>query len=759
MSGCGNNNLCNDDCVTDRAVLTLGESGCGTGCCNRCVDLFGVTKCCNDLLCNENLVTDGTVATLGESGCGTGCCNRCVDLFGVTKCCNDLLCNENLVTDGTVLTLGESGLGTGGCYSCIDDLGVSGCGNNGLFDQYESATLTVPTLGESGLGTGGCDCIIDDLLVSDGEHTVIDGDPVVLSISDGNESVIAAIGRQITVDGDIPYIHLYEEILDVGCDVLDLGKCCIAFLDAFEDPCMQVDPLPIDDDGTEINGLELGEDVLLEFDDLGSQYPDIDHGLVDLKFKSLELGYNPVLKTLDVQLLLQVCDSVPEIGDVPLELEDDLGLDLLDVDSCLQVGDQCLGIGDVSLDLGHHLCDECIHIEVVSHSCEECLDVGNGRVDVVDKVDLEGVDALRIDPCLCEICGDIELVDVELGEHVVTDHLHGERYGCDESPEDVLVDLKSCECILQLSGVELHTCEDLLDLVHTEVHSSDEPVKVELDGIDLGEEHVLELLHHEDVELDVGEDLLDHVDIVLDADHGLDDPVCHICYRYVAGVESVMFGEEDGDVVASIVDEDDGLEVTGVVDLECVSLSVEDGLSILDVEFGNRGVDHEGSDTESHVLDHIIGVSDVGRVDHVETCVDRCIRGVVEVSCEVGTDVPEAHTVHVGCGAVLVLDVDIDIVLSAIVDDVGVAESDVCDLGCDDERTVDRLRIVHGVAEIDDECDLGVHSDLELVHILGEDSVSCSIDTEEEGEDVCVGILDVSFIDLDDGCSEVTLGK
>ena len=196
MAQCGNNFLCNQNLAADGAVLALGQTGCGTGCCNSLINDLGMGDhlcfirniavatdgagvggvalcgtggrgydCCvamsgyrNHFLRNHNLAADGAVLAFGQTGCGTGCCNSLINDLGM----GDHLCfirNIAVATDGAGVG-GVALCGTGGRgYDCC--VAMSGYRNHFLRNHNLAADGAVLAFGQAGFSTGGCDGCVD----------------------------------------------------------------------------------------------------------------------------------------------------------------------------------------------------------------------------------------------------------------------------------------------------------------------------------------------------------------------------------------------------------------------------------------------------------------------------------------------------------------------------------------------------------------------------------------------------------------------
>ena len=105
-------------------MLAFGLAGLCTGGLDRRVNDLGVPLDRDRLLCNENLITDRAVLALGLAGLCTGGLDRRVNDLGVTLGGDFLLLNENLITDRAMLALSFAGLCAGRLDCFVNDLGV-----------------------------------------------------------------------------------------------------------------------------------------------------------------------------------------------------------------------------------------------------------------------------------------------------------------------------------------------------------------------------------------------------------------------------------------------------------------------------------------------------------------------------------------------------------------------------------------------------------------------------------------------------------
>ena len=117
--------LCNENRITNRAVLAFGLAGFRAGGRNRRVSDLGVPLGRDFRLCNENLIADRAVLSLSLAGLCAGRLDCCVGDLGVTLGRDLRLCNGNRITNRAVLTFGLAGLCAGGRNCRVNDLGVA----------------------------------------------------------------------------------------------------------------------------------------------------------------------------------------------------------------------------------------------------------------------------------------------------------------------------------------------------------------------------------------------------------------------------------------------------------------------------------------------------------------------------------------------------------------------------------------------------------------------------------------------------------
>ena len=83
---CGNSILCDNDCVTYRAMLTFCKPCCCTSSLNCCVNYLGMRLLFNSILSNKHLRTYRTMLSLCKSCCLTCSFNYLVYYLRVTEC-------------------------------------------------------------------------------------------------------------------------------------------------------------------------------------------------------------------------------------------------------------------------------------------------------------------------------------------------------------------------------------------------------------------------------------------------------------------------------------------------------------------------------------------------------------------------------------------------------------------------------------------------------------------------------------------------
>ena len=120
--------MCNDNFVTNGAVLTCGKTGCGASGCYCCIDYFSVTACSVDYN------TTNYTSLCGSTGCICTC--------GVTEGCY-FVCLVSIATSasvGSITCLSASGSGyicnvivTEGCCEFSTTYGTSLCSGTGCF--------------------------------------------------------------------------------------------------------------------------------------------------------------------------------------------------------------------------------------------------------------------------------------------------------------------------------------------------------------------------------------------------------------------------------------------------------------------------------------------------------------------------------------------------------------------------------------------------------------------------------------------------
>ena len=112
---------------------------------------LGVSERINGFLCYKNCVTYRAVLSLGKTRFGTGRLHCLIYNLGVSESVNNLLCYKHFFTDGAVLAFSKSCFGTVRRYCLIYNLGVSE--SVGVVTHVAIATMT--GIGSiSALGTG-----------------------------------------------------------------------------------------------------------------------------------------------------------------------------------------------------------------------------------------------------------------------------------------------------------------------------------------------------------------------------------------------------------------------------------------------------------------------------------------------------------------------------------------------------------------------------------------------------------------------------
>jgi len=84
----GNNNISNNDGVTDGANGTAGSAGAGAGGCNIGSLDLSMREHCDSFLCGEDSIANRAMAAFGQAGSGAGRCNSCISNSSMTGCCD-----------------------------------------------------------------------------------------------------------------------------------------------------------------------------------------------------------------------------------------------------------------------------------------------------------------------------------------------------------------------------------------------------------------------------------------------------------------------------------------------------------------------------------------------------------------------------------------------------------------------------------------------------------------------------------------------
>ena len=128
MSLLSDSSLCLDNCVTYGALLTVGKTGFGTGCCLAGYGNLGVTGSGKSLSVAVATVLAGEGLN-ARTLAGRSSSNYTV-IISVAKSGNYYLSLDNCITNGAVRACGKTGFGTGGSYSRVSNYGVTGSGNS-----------------------------------------------------------------------------------------------------------------------------------------------------------------------------------------------------------------------------------------------------------------------------------------------------------------------------------------------------------------------------------------------------------------------------------------------------------------------------------------------------------------------------------------------------------------------------------------------------------------------------------------------------
>ena len=102
-----------------------------------------VARCRNGGLCHNNCVTDRAMLALGQTGFGTGRCYRLVNDFGMPVGLDRFLLYENRVTDRAMLACSLAVCGASGLYRCIGDNGVTTGGDDFFLYSGSGSTLII----------------------------------------------------------------------------------------------------------------------------------------------------------------------------------------------------------------------------------------------------------------------------------------------------------------------------------------------------------------------------------------------------------------------------------------------------------------------------------------------------------------------------------------------------------------------------------------------------------------------------------------
>ena len=165
-----NSFLCNQNCITYRAVRAFRQTGFGTGRIFRCVDHFGVAKGIDYCLCYQNLATDGAVRAFRQAGFGTSRSLCSINHFSVAQSINNFLLYQNLAADGAMLAFGQTGFGTSRSLCSINLFSVAQSINNFLLYQNLATDGAFHARSKTGFRTGRGHCRDRLVGVSSGIH-------------------------------------------------------------------------------------------------------------------------------------------------------------------------------------------------------------------------------------------------------------------------------------------------------------------------------------------------------------------------------------------------------------------------------------------------------------------------------------------------------------------------------------------------------------------------------------------------------------
>ena len=167
MSLLSDSGLCYGNGVTYGALLTVGKTGFGTGCCLAGYGNLGVTLSCDGGLFDDNNVTYGAVCTCSSTGSGTGCLNGSVGNDSVTK--NGAGIDYGVGSSAASVTgSGLSAVCGTGCV-VIGNVVSIGVTKRGACINYGMSLVAALVVTLSGLSAvGGTGCVVVGYVVSEG---------------------------------------------------------------------------------------------------------------------------------------------------------------------------------------------------------------------------------------------------------------------------------------------------------------------------------------------------------------------------------------------------------------------------------------------------------------------------------------------------------------------------------------------------------------------------------------------------------------
>ena len=232
MSLLSDGGLCYDNSVTYGALLTVGKTGLGTGCCLTGNSNLGVTLSRNCLGVGIATVSAGeglNACTLaGRSG------GNYAVIVVVAGSRNNLLSLDNCIANGAVRACGKTGLGAGGSYSLVDNYGVSGSGNSlgvGIATVSAGEGLNACTLaGRSGSNYAVIISVAKSgVLINYGvgnATAIVTGSGLSAVLGAGCVVVRGVVSEAVANGNSLVAADVTDSILAIGVGVVALnGKC------------------------------------------------------------------------------------------------------------------------------------------------------------------------------------------------------------------------------------------------------------------------------------------------------------------------------------------------------------------------------------------------------------------------------------------------------------------------------------------------------------------------------------------------------